>query len=204
MQPDWHVLLIGGSSCSGKTTLAESLAYRLHARYIDLDLFWIVLRRATSPEASPDLHLFDDDAIYGRHDPGELVEMYQRVSRVVCDAVEPVLAHHDIIGRRVIIEGCWLLPDFAAQERYAGRSLDRPVRSLFIHEPSLEAMENRMRERSGGWIEAQSPESRQNHVQMQWQFGEALKERAAEFGLPVLESAPFESLETRALQVLSS
>jgi len=72
---DWTILLIGGGSATGKSTLGEALARRLNARYIDLDLFWIVLQRAIPPSVEPDLHLFEPDSVW-LLPVEELVERY--------------------------------------------------------------------------------------------------------------------------------
>lgn len=199
---DSNVLFIGGASCTGKTSLAESLARRLEARYIDLDLFWIVLRRAVPEQLAQDLYLFTADDVYAEHEPAELVERYLRVARYVCDATQPLVAHHDIKGRRVVIEGCWITPVYATQRAYAGRILGAPVRSIFLFEPDMDRIDERIRGRSPDWLAAQTPTAQRNHVEMQWRFGLEIKRQAENLDLPVLESRPFETLEQRALEGL--
>jgi 2-phosphoglycerate kinase len=153
---DPTILLIGGPSVAGKTTLAESLSRRLGARYIDLDLFWIVLHASVPPEVAPELHLLDGPLAGGvdvwESPPAELVERYRRVSAYVARAIEPVIAHHHIVGRRVVIEGCWILPSFAVQRSYADRDTGDAVQAIFLLEPDIAAIEARIRPgRPSGW-----------------------------------------------------
>jgi 2-phosphoglycerate kinase len=201
--PDWTILLVGGASAAGKTTLAETLAARFDARYIDLDLFWIVLHGSISAEKAPDLHLLDPHLMGGVTNwdgaPQELVERYLRVSAYVCEACEPLLAHHHIIGRRVVLEGCWVLPAFATQNTYAGRDVGDSVRSLFLHESDSAAVEARIRARPHRWLETLTVSAQRNHLEMQSLYGETIAAQARALGLPVLESMPFDTLEARAI-----
>ena len=195
---DWTILLIGGPTAAGKTTLAEALASRFEARYIDLDLFWIVLQRSVSADDAPELHFLDSDEVW-REDPRLLVEHYLRASAYVCRAIEPVIAHHHIIGRRVVLEGCWVLPGFAQQGVYAGTPVNDGIRALFLDEPDVAATEVRIRARPHRWLEKLPYEAQRNHLAMQRLYGETICDQAVSAGLPVLDSQPFETLEARAL-----
>ena len=194
----WTILLIGGGSTAGKTSLAESLAARLDARYIDLDLFWIVLQRSLPPDLAPELHLLDGDDVW-REDPNVLVEHFFEVSRFVCRAIEPVVAHHHMISRRVVIEGCWIHPEFVTQGDYAGSHVD-DIRGVFLHEPDIDAIEARIRGRPHRWLERLPYRAQRNHLEMQRLYGEAICAQARALGLAVVPSQPFETLEARAIE----
>jgi 2-phosphoglycerate kinase len=195
-------LLIGGNSAAGKTSLAESLARILDVRYVDLDLFWIVLKRSVPTEVAPDLHLFDDDSIWLDLDPDTLVDRYLRVSAWICEAIVPLLVHHSTIRRPVIIEGAWVLPEFARRHNFGGRDLTGPVSSIFVVEPDPEAIEQRIAARPQRWLESLSPSARRNHLEMHRRHGFELRRRAEALGLPVLDAQPFETLAARAIGAL--
>jgi 2-phosphoglycerate kinase len=201
---DWTVLLIGGTSATGKTTLGEAMAHRLDLRYIDLDLFWIVLNSAIPPEVEPCLHLFEPESIWLTLTPEELTERYLPVASCMCSAIEPLLVHHLQIKRPVVLEGAWLLPSFAQQGTYAGEDLGESVRSLFLVEDSREEIGQRIRGRHGGgsWFAAQSQLAQHNGIETQWLYGQRIKQSAEALCLPVLESRPFETLLERALSAL--
>jgi 2-phosphoglycerate kinase len=199
---DWTILLIGGTSTAGKTTLAETLARRLSTRYLDLDLFWITLQPAVPPEVAPELHLFEPDSIWSTLTPEELVERYLRVSKYMCHAIEHVIAHHSIIDVPVILDGAWVLPAFARQRIYAGHDT-ASVRSLFLVESSKDEIGARLRARPNGFAEEPAI-AQQNGIDTQWLYGQEIKRQAEALHLPVLESRPFDTLLDRALTALET
>jgi len=199
----WTILFIGGCSAVGKSTLACACAAHLDARVVDTDLFWMVLRRTVPYDVAPDLHFFTSEACWSLP-TDELVERYLRVSRFVCDAIEVVVAHYASIGVTAIIEGCWVLPAFALQERYAGRDNASVRKALFLYEPSIDELKQRLRVRPGGSPEREPKSVRDANVQMQWQFGLEIKRQAEALGLPVLESRPYDTLLDRALALLNA
>jgi 2-phosphoglycerate kinase len=162
-----------------------------------------VLHAAIPAEVAPELHLLDGH-LAGRVDvwespPAELVERYRRVSAYVAKAIEPVIAHHHIIGRRVVIEGCWILPSLAAQRIYAGRDTGDAVQAIFLREPDIAAIEARIRARPTVWLDRLPATAQRNHLEMQRLYGEAIAADARALGLPVLASQPLDTLEERAL-----
>ena len=197
---EWTVLLIGGGSATGTTTLGEALARRFDARYIDLDLFWITLQRALPSDVEPALHLFEAESVW-EEAPSSLVERYVRAASYVSWACERLVAHHCLIDTAAVIEGSWVLPSFATQGTYDGHDTGPKVRSLFLFEPSAQEIESRIRGRRD-WLQKLPAESQRNHVEMQALYGIEIKRRAEALGLPVLESKPFETLEARALVAL--
>ncbi len=54
----WHVLLIGGGSGVGKSTLAFQLARHFEVGLTEVDDFQRVLERMTTPEQYPAVHAF--------------------------------------------------------------------------------------------------------------------------------------------------
>ena len=114
------VLLIGGPSATGKSTLAEALARRYDARYLDSDLFYIAFRKVVPAESAPvGLHA-QDEAFWARP-PDELVRDYLALQAYMCQALEVVVAQHCRAGQRVVMEGAWLLPAFVKQGVYDDR-----------------------------------------------------------------------------------
>ncbi|HEY3188606.1 MAG TPA: AAA family ATPase, partial [Solirubrobacteraceae bacterium] len=65
--PEWLVLLIGGSSGVGKTTVAPELARRLGAAWLMVDDLRLALRRSGLP-------IPDSTRVADIHGPGGLIE----------------------------------------------------------------------------------------------------------------------------------
>ena len=143
------IIFLGGPSATGKSSLARALGACLDARVIDTDLFWMALRRAIPPEAAPDLHFFTRDESW-LQPIDELVQQYLSVARFVCNAIENVVTHYAAIGTTAVIEGCWVLPDFAVQAGYAGCRFQAQRRALFLYEPSPTALATRLATRENG------------------------------------------------------
>ncbi len=149
----------------------------------------------------PDLHLFEPDSVW-LLPVEELVDRYLRISVRICRTIEPLIAHHDIIGAPVVIEGAWLLPSFVTQGVYAGRTVGG-VRSLFLHESSSREIERRLAARPTPWLREQPPEIARNHTLTQLEYGLEIWRRADAMGLPVIASRPFDTLFERALALLA-
>ncbi len=56
MPPTWNVLLVGGSSATGKTTETRALAHHYRASLLQTDDIRMALQQMTTPEQHPALH----------------------------------------------------------------------------------------------------------------------------------------------------
>jgi 2-phosphoglycerate kinase len=200
MHPPFKVLLIGGCSSVGKSTLAANLAKRLGIPFIAVDDFWMALQRATDSASLPELHYFERAGVW-RTDPRRLVAMYFEAATAVCRGIERVVAHHCLRAPPVILEGCWITPQFAAQSSFDGRAVASHVRAIFIHEGNEQALRDRLESDGNPPTEAPGLEQ-DNFVHMQWLFGQRVRTEAAAQGLPVVDARPFRTLEERALAAL--
>ena len=132
----------------------------------------------------------------------QLLARYLSVSAAVCQALEAVVAHHSNIGVDAVIEGCWVLPEFADQAVFADRPNTASLKPLFLHEASADDLSDRLIARDDGWHAAQPRAAQAAHVRMQWEFSNEIKRRARTLQMPVLESRPFDTLLDRALEAL--
>ena len=198
--PDWTILLIGGPSASGKTTLAESLAMRFGLQHIDIDLIYMTLRRAMPPDIAP-IRLYEQNEEYWARPGDELIEDHLRFRVWFCRALEVVVAQQYRRGRPTVMEGTWLSPPFANQGVYDGFKVDR-VRAIFLYEPAQHATEHRRRRRANPWDRTFAPSVMRNIAALRMRLGQDLKREAEAERLPVLVSRPMETLEARALAAL--
>jgi 2-phosphoglycerate kinase len=56
--PDWVVLLVGGASGVGKSSVAAPLARRLGVNLVEVDDFQLVLEATLAPQQLPLLHFW--------------------------------------------------------------------------------------------------------------------------------------------------
>src|SRR5437016_3707429 len=92
--PNWNVLLIGGSSGTGKTSAAKAIAHQLGIECAQLDDFRLVLETTTTPTQQPALHFLNDPQIADNLSPEDMCRKLVDVAQVMSKAIEIVIAHH--------------------------------------------------------------------------------------------------------------
>ena len=198
VERDWHVLLIGGGTGCGKTTLSQQLARHFDVGVLEGDVLrWVI---ASAVEGS-------DPELQARHEPSfwdqpwqEILQLSLKQSERLCEISQVVLVRHHFVNRPLILEGFWVLPEFAAQSSFNGIEITGRVRSLFLYEPDIDALKERLYDRDG---ERGIPSDQPGRLRMFHEHGLLIKQRAEALGLPTLEARPFETLLERALAALS-
>jgi hypothetical protein len=197
MSVPWRVLWLGGSSGTGKSTLAQELGRRLGVSVILGDDLRIALQTVTTPAQLPALHTFVSEASPAYHSS----EAFRVGLRAVADAMAPALsivaAHHSatLDAGPVIIEGDGVLPSLAGDAAVGARA-------VFLHEPEIGAILANLRARGRGFPEL--PLGLQQVIaEGSWQFGNELVGQALALGLPVVGARPFETVVERVLSALS-
>ena len=207
-QPNWQVLLIGGSSGVGKTVISQVLARQLGVFLLSADDVRLALQHTTTPEQQPVLHLFWENREVWQQSPEVLCNGLIEVGKVVSHALEIIVAHHIAIKDvgAVIIEGDGILPGFASQDHFeqlpffAGLSVKNELRSVFLYEPDEQVLFANMRQRGRGF-ESFSPSEQQTQVRMSWLYGQWIRQEAQKYGLPVVEVRPWETVIERIMNV---
>jgi 2-phosphoglycerate kinase len=124
----WIVTLVCGASGVGKSRVAIALARRYRVPLAEVDDMVTVVKAMTTPEQSPALHLWDTSAA-ARDWPSERVVQHTiAVAEVMRPGIEAVILDHVESATPVVMEGDYLLPDFAA-------GLGDQVRAVVIAEP---------------------------------------------------------------------
>jgi 2-phosphoglycerate kinase len=134
---NWRVLLLGGASGTGKTTLSYPLARRYGTPIVEVDDLVEALQAITTPEQQPMLHywLAHPEAA---HFPAERVlELQIAFAEALRPAVDAVIGNHLRTDTPVIIEGDYLLPG----------PLPDFVRAALVHEPDVEQLARNYRQR---------------------------------------------------------
>jgi len=142
-----HVLWIGGSPCSGKTSVAESLATRYGLRVYHCDEHFAEHSRKATPEEQPTLWRLNQmswDEIWMR--PVDL--QVQEALTVYREEFPMIVA--DLLAmprtRPIVAEGTALLPDSVAAV------LDDPRRAVWLF-PS-EGFQRQAYPQRGEWVQA--------------------------------------------------
>ena len=205
--PPWSVLLLGGSSGVGKSTVAPEVARRTGAMLTQADDVRLALQAVTTPATHPALHFFLQDpgvakaGIWTRP-PEALCRGLVGVAGEVSRALEDVVAHHVAIRRPLILEGDGLLPALATRRERWGLPQAGHVRAVFVHEASEAALLAAMAGRGRGYDDKPGDEQRAQ-ARMNWLYGNWLAGEARRLGLPVVAARPWPSLADRLLAALA-
>lgn len=133
----WDILLIGGASGVGKSSVGYRVAQYFGVAVIEVDDFQVVLETMTTPEQQPALHFWHTHPDPGSLSAAQIVEQGITIGRVMLPALEAVIANHIESSRPAVLEGDFILPALTVMKRYGNYSNDGRVRGLFIDEPDV-------------------------------------------------------------------
>lgn len=186
MTPEWHVLVIGGASGSGKTMASYPLAEHFGVPLVEIDDLVHALVAITTPEQLPHLHGWRSHPDPARP-VADAVHARVRLAETLRPAVEAVVLNHIAARAPVIVEGDYLLPSLL--------SIDG-VRGVFLHEHDEDHIVRNYlrREPERGWQPGRAAVSRR--------YGDWLAAQASVRRLPVLPSRPWATLVTRILYAI--
>lgn len=186
-----QVLLIGGSSSVGKTTLARALARRLDGEHVQVD----DLRRNVD---DPRAHFLAQTRHPWRLEPSALCLALQRAAEAMRPLLGRVLDAALANGRGLVLEGEGLDPWLAA--RY---SSEPRVCALFVVELDVKRLASTLHARSLSF--RRLPAAEQVTVARTGAlYGAWLKGESRERGLPCLPSQPWATLRERAARIPES
>ena len=191
-----RLLLVGGSAGTGKSTMAQAVATRLGAAWLQLDTLWIAMRDA-APHGSEERRRLDiDRRIREQAEPAEtLLAHHIAASAMVCAALPHALAFELQTHPAVVADGAWLLPEFVSGLELA----DVEIASVFLHESDRGQLERAMSSRRGiAMVAAWHAES----VRLARLYGNWLADQARAASLPVVASRPYETAPDRALALV--
>ncbi|HET8841480.1 MAG TPA: hypothetical protein VFN35_08435 [Ktedonobacteraceae bacterium] len=209
-QSGWRVLLIGGSSGVGKTSVAQALGRKLGISVLLVDDIRMALQQITMPGEQPGLHYFLARPAIWQKPPETLCEGFITVGNALMKPLTAIIAHHVFSGSAgpVIIVGDGILPALAAQRdfsslHYTSALVSREVRSAFLVESDEDILARNIHPRGPASGESSSREQ-QTFVRASWLYGQWLKRQADHYNLPIVEARPWESQVERVLQAIGS
>jgi 2-phosphoglycerate kinase len=128
------ILLLGGPPRVGKSIISSKIRQKYAVSVVSTDTLGAVLENVLSPEAAPNLFVFDkfnkmpmaERMKLITKDPAELIDYVRKESHVVWKAVEAFARRENDEGRDALIEGVAVLPELV------GRLENIPHRVVFI------------------------------------------------------------------------
>jgi len=197
---DWTVLLVGGPAAVGKTSAAKRIATVSGATLLQVDDVWLALQRAIAPKDGPLLHTFSAPDVWQRS-LAELVALKRELAALVSSSLELVVAHHLRVEDKVVIEGVWITPEFAARNDYAGTAPGGRRRAVFVLEEDAARIKDTLLQRGRGFDDWTASD-RDAMAAMQAGYAKWLRTQALMRSVPIVESRPVLRLAERILSVL--
>lgn len=195
LQRTWQVLLLGGASGTGKTSVSYRLAHAFGVGLTEMDDFQIVLERMTAPEQQPALHYFRlHSAEVLRMDDAAMLAHTLSVAEVMSGAMELVIANHLATRAPIVLEGDFLLPSLAIRTAYDGVPAGGHVRAVFLYEEDEGQILQNFHAREG--------EEQRRRARASWYYSEWLRREAARLRLPAVPARPWDTVLERVIAAL--
>jgi 2-phosphoglycerate kinase len=192
----WDVLLIGGASGTGKTSVSYQLARHFGIGISEVDDFVVLLKRMTTPEQQPILHTWDTYAEAMEWTAEQIVDLTISVLQVLAPGIEAVIANHLESNVPVILDGDYMLPALAVQPEFGGIANSRRVRGIFLYEPDEAQI-------VANFLAREPQEGEQTgRAHVSWLLGQWFKREAERAGAIVLAPRPWDSLFERILEAV--
>lgn len=153
-----------------------------------------------APADDPVLHAFADVDVWRRPLP-EVVDLKRGIAERVCGAMERVVAHHLAVDDRLVVEGVWITPAFAARTAYAGSVAGERRRAVFVLGDDPAYLRDAMTRRARGF-ERWSEHDRDAMAALQPAYGRWLRAEVARHRLASVDARPVDGLAERISAVL--
>ena len=188
-QRDWMVLLIGGSSGTGKSSIAYELSRFYGVSVLEADDIYLSVKAMTDSGRLPAIHRWDDEADWQAAEIQSNVSWLIDVGREMIPALKALVERHIEDKVPIIIEGDFISPDLVAL-------LDHSfARAVFLQDDIPQIVENYMA-REGG-------EPQRFRAEVSAAYGRWIEGVCGLTGCPVIAARPWETALTRVLDALS-
>ncbi|MGA4837763.1 hypothetical protein [Streptomyces sp. G45] len=199
--PDWRVLVVGGASGMGKTTVSRALALHYGVPVVEVDDIVEALLAVTRPEHLPEVHIWRTHPEAAYEAPDSVVRRQIAIARALAPAVEAVVANHVDTETPVIIEGDYVLPGLALAKGTEGtggpEGTGGLVRAVVVHEDDEDQV-------AANYYAREPEAGPQDHrARVSVRYGRWLAAQARAAGVPVVAPRPWHDLPHRADRALT-
>jgi 2-phosphoglycerate kinase len=199
-QTNGGVLLIGGASGVGKTSVAKQLGRRLGASWLHVDDVRLAFQRSrvALPEMTEALYFFEVTPAVWTLPPERLRDGLIGIGQVLSPALEVIIENHVDTVAPIVIEGDAILPSLWSRPSVRDRVRKGHVQAVFLVETEEEVVFANIVARGRG-LGARPETQLRTEARAKWLYGQWLAEEAHRYGLPVLEPRPWFTLVERIL-----
>lgn len=193
MNREWTVLLIGGSSGTGKSILARSLALRYKIPLTEVDDIRIALQAAIESTSRPNLFTFLNTHNYlEKYSPKQFVKKLVDVGKEVWKPLNTLIDKHIACNEPVIFEGDGIIPDLLVQRD------QNKIEAVFLYD-DIDNLTARTTQRNRG---GNNPELIAKEAKLSYALGQELKRQAEANGYKTLSASPSDTLLDRFIKAI--
>ncbi len=195
-QRSWDVLLLGGASGVGKSSLSYPLTKHFDINLTEIDDIQVALQKLTTPEQQPLLHFWRTnwEEFSNWSDEQHLAHFIQVSREVFQPALEAVIANHLETNRPVVLEGDFIVPELVTFKTFDEQNNDGRVKALFIYEEDEAQIAANFLAREG---EEQLLRAHTSWLNNQW-----LRSECERLDIPALPARPWDTVLERAVSIL--
>ena len=203
MSPPWTVVLIGGASGNGKTTLAETVGRRFGVPWLQVDDLRLTLQYGGLLTAGeqPTLFAFLADTGVWQKPPLVLRDQLIAIGTLLIPALETVIAHHLATDKLLIIEGDGLVPALLARAALHEAVAAGRLRGAFLTATTAHRRANLAAREERGRAQT-SKDTLGTGATMNALYDDWLGHEAARYGVPLVPAQPQATLAARFIATL--
>lgn len=187
---NWTVLIIGGSSGTGKSSLAYEIAKYYDVNVMEVDDIYLSVETVTTKESFPAIHYWDSGVNWETIGVDGNVNWLIDVSKEMLPVLKALINRHLEDNLPVILEGDFIHPELAL-------SFDNPeVKAVFVNEPDINQIIQNYMSREGG-------KPQQYRAQISIAYGKWLADSCKKNNIKMIEARPWDTALTRAIESLT-
>ncbi len=186
---NWTVLFVGGASGTGKSSIAYKIAQFYGVNVLEVDDVHLSVETVTTKESFPAIHYWKTGVDWKDIGVDSNVNWLIDVSKEMIPVLKELVNRHIEDKLPIIIEGDFIYPEFTV-------SFDNPeVKSIFVNESDINQIIKNYLSREGG-----DPQNYRAKISIA--YGKWIADTCNKNGIRLIESRPWDTVVTRALQSL--
>ncbi|HHZ13834.1 MAG TPA: hypothetical protein GX394_07940 [Clostridiales bacterium] len=186
---NWTVLFIGGSSGTGKSSIAYEIARFYGVNVLEVDDIHLTVETVTTKENFPAIHYWNTSINWKDIGIDGNVKWLIDVSKEMIPVLKALVNRHLEEKLPIIIEGDFIYPEFTI-------SFDNPeVKSIFINEADINQIMQNFLSREGGDLQ-------QYRAEISIAYGKWITDTCKRNNIRVIEARPWDTALARVIESL--
>jgi 2-phosphoglycerate kinase len=186
---NWTVLLIGGASGTGKSSIAYEIAQFYGVNVLEIDDVHLAIEAVTTRESFPAIHYWSTGVNWEHIGVDGNVNWLTDVGKEILPVLKKLIERHIEDKVPIIIEGDFIHPEII-------QFFDQPdVKAIFVNEPDIHQIMQNYFAREGGDLQ-------QYRAEISIAYGRWIAETCNQNGIQVIEARPWNTALERISESL--